>query len=145
MSMIDISAKASVHRKAVASGKIFLQPDTLQRIREKKIKKGDPLVVGQTAAILVVKQTPTLIPFCHPIRITSVTVQFAIEKEYIEATCSVQAIEKTGVEMEALVGVTNALNTIWDMVKYLEKDAQGQYPSTRISDVRVLSKTKSET
>jgi cyclic pyranopterin phosphate synthase len=142
--MIDISAKATVHRKAVASGKIFLQSDTLQRIREKNVKKGDPLLVGQTAAILAVKQTPTLIPFCHPIRITSVAVEFAIEKEYIEATCSVEAIEKTGVEMEALVGVTNALNTVWDMVKYLEKDAQGQYPRTRISDVKVLSKTKSD-
>ncbi|MHA2231613.1 MAG: cyclic pyranopterin monophosphate synthase MoaC [Candidatus Hodarchaeales archaeon] len=142
MSMIDISAKASVHRKAVASGKIFLKPETLEKIHGGKIKKGDPLAVGQIAAILAVKQTPFLIPFCHPIQITSVDVQFTIEKDHIEATCTVQAVEKTGVEMEALVGVTNALNTIWDMVKYIEKDAQGQYPSTRISEVGVLSKIK---
>ncbi|MFX0115375.1 MAG: cyclic pyranopterin monophosphate synthase MoaC [Candidatus Hodarchaeota archaeon] len=142
MSMIDISNKEAVHRTAVASGKIFLLQNTLQQIREKKIKKGDPLTVGQTAAILAVKQTPTLIPFCHPIRITSVNVRFTVEQEYIEAICEVAAVEKTGVEMEALVGVTNALNTVWDMVKYLEKDAKGQYPNTQITDIRVLSKQK---
>ncbi|MHA2429114.1 MAG: cyclic pyranopterin monophosphate synthase MoaC, partial [Candidatus Hermodarchaeia archaeon] len=74
--------------------------------------------------------------------ITSVTLNFQLEEDHVKATCVVAADYKTGVEMDALTGVTMALLTIWDMVKYLEKDKEGQYPITRISDVRVVTKTK---
>ena len=88
------------------------------------------------------KQTCLLIPHCHQIPLDTVSVGFDIHKDHIEARCLVKAQARTGVEMEALVGVTAALNTLWDMVKYLEKDGAGQYPETRISDVRVLRKEK---
>jgi len=83
-----------------------------------------------------------LIPHCHQIPLSTVDVTFSLEKDSVEATCLVKAKATTGVEMEALVGVSMALAVIWDMVKYLEKDEGGQYPSTRISDIRVIKKTK---
>jgi cyclic pyranopterin phosphate synthase len=88
------------------------------------------------------KQTHILIPHCHQIPLDTVGVDFQISKEVIEARCAVSAQARTGVEMEALVGVTMALNTLWDVVKYLEKDEQGQYPSTRMTDIRVIRKVK---
>ncbi|MFX1511589.1 MAG: cyclic pyranopterin monophosphate synthase MoaC [Promethearchaeota archaeon] len=142
MSVIDITSKPLSYRKAVATGKIFLKSETLEKIHRKEIKKGDPLVVAQTAGLLAVKQTPQLIPFCHPISITAVDIEFIIKEAYIKAICTVQTVERTGTEMEALIGVTTALNNIWDMVKYLEKDIEGQYPTTRITDIQVISKSK---
>ena len=88
------------------------------------------------------KQTHILIPHCHQIPLNTVKVTFEVLDDSIEAECLVKAQARTGVEMEALVGVSAALNTIWDMVKYLEKDSRGQYPKTRITDIRVLSKEK---
>jgi cyclic pyranopterin phosphate synthase len=140
--MIDISDKGIVKREATACGKITLKEETIQKIKEGKIKKGDPLPVARVAAVNAVKQTPLLIPFCHQIAITSVNVEFEIQNASVEATVTVKAVSRTGVEMESLIGVTNALNTIWDMVKYLEKDAQGQYPATRIDNIRVTEKRK---
>ena len=142
--MIDISTKSHSYRSAVAVGKLLLKHETLECIHKKGIKKGDPFVVAQIAGIQAVKQTSNLIPFCHPIQITTVEIQFSVEQSHINASCSVKTIERTGVEMEALVGVTNALNTIWDMVKYLEKDSEGQYPTTKITDIQVISKTKEQ-
>jgi cyclic pyranopterin phosphate synthase len=89
-----------------------------------------------------VKKTPDIIPMCHNIPIDSVTTDFTMAEAYIEAHCRVDATYKTGVEMEALTGVTVALLTIWDMVKYIEKDENGQYPDTRISEIKVDRKTK---
>jgi cyclic pyranopterin monophosphate synthase len=142
MGMIDITGKETVLREAVASGRISLSPETLARIKEHKIKKGDPRTVAEIAAINAAKETAHLIPHCHQIPLNTVDVTFSLEKEFIEATCIVRAKATTGVEMEALVGVSIALAVIWDMVKYLEKDESGQYPSTRISDIRVIKKTK---
>jgi len=88
------------------------------------------------------KETYLLIPHCHHIPLNTVELNFSTGEDFIEANCLVKAEAMTGVEMEALVGVSIALNTIWDMVKYLEKDRNGQYPSTRISDIRVLQKLK---
>ena len=142
MGMIDISGKKIVLREAVASGRISLAPETLARIKENKIKKGDPRAVAEIAAINAAKETARLIPHCHQIPLSTVDVTFSLEKDSVEATCLVKAKATTGVEMEALVGVSMALAVIWDMVKYLEKDESGQYPSTRISDIRVIKKTK---
>ena len=142
MGMVDITGKNVVLREAVASGRIFLSPETIEKIREKKIKKGDPLVVAEIAAMKAAKETYLLIPHCHQIPLNTVDVTFSVGEDFIEASCLVKAEAMTGVEMEALVGVSMALTTIWDMVKYIEKDKDGQYPSTRISDIRVLKKVK---
>jgi cyclic pyranopterin phosphate synthase len=139
---VDISDKKVVKREARAFGRIFLKEDTIEKIKNKEIKKGDPLEAAQIAAINAVKQTQYLIPLCHQIPITFVNTVFEIRKDSIEATVEVRAEAKTGVEMEALVGVSICLSTIWDMVKYLEKDEEGQYPTTRITDIRVLEKVK---
>ncbi len=143
MGMIDVGDKAVVRREAEAFGKIILRPETIQAIKKGEIKKGPPLVVAEVAAMNAAKQTHLILPHCHQIPLDTVSVRFKIiEGEGVEATCFVKARAKTGVEMEALVGVATALNTIWDMVKYLEKDGQGQYPSTRISEIKVLRKYK---
>jgi len=140
--MIDISEKEVVHREAEAVGRIQLKKGTVGAIRAGKVKKGNPLSVAEVASILAVKRTPETIPLCHPIPITSVTTEFRLDDDHIEARCRVTADYKTGVEMEALAGVTAALLTIWDMVKYLEKDDGGQYPSTAITGVKVVEKRK---
>ncbi|MBW2063884.1 MAG: cyclic pyranopterin monophosphate synthase MoaC [Deltaproteobacteria bacterium] len=142
MGMVDVGEKPIVKRSAEAGGRIFVSEGTLEKIRKGSIRKGDPLVVAEVAAMSAAKQTHTLIPHCHQIPLDTVKVDFFVHKDSIEARCLVRAQARTGVEMEALVGVTMALNTIWDMVKYLEKDAEGQYPATRIGDVRVLHKEK---
>ncbi|CAB49292.1 cyclic pyranopterin monophosphate synthase MoaC [Pyrococcus abyssi] len=140
--MVEIGHKDVVFRKAIAKGRIRLRPETIKLIREGKIEKGNVLATAQIAGILAVKKTPELIPLCHPIPLTGVDITFEFGEDYIEATCEVRAYYKTGVEMEALTGVTVALLTIWDMVKAVEKDEHGQYPYTRIEDVRVVEKIK---
>lgn len=142
MGMVDITEKPVVRREAEATGTIVLSPDTIQRIENGQIKKGDPLQVAEIAAMNAAKQTHILIPHCHQIPLDTVTVSYRIKRESIEAGCLVRAQARTGVEMEAIVGVTMALNTLWDMVKYLEKDDNGQYPKTRITDIRVVRKQK---
>jgi len=142
MGMIDISGKEVVLREAVASGRIILSPETVKLVKTKRIKKGDPLLVAEVAAMRAAKETYLLIPHCHQIPLDTVELSFALADTFIEARCLVKAEAMTGVEMEALVGVSIALATIWDMVKYLEKDSNGQYPSTGIADIRVLKKTK---
>lgn len=142
MGMIDISGKKVVLREAIASGRIVLSPETLKLVKAKRIKKGDPLLVAEVAAMKAAKETYLLIPHCHQIPLNTVDLSFSLEDDYIEASCLVKAEAMTGVEMEALVGASMALTTIWDMVKYLEKDEDGQYPSTRIADIRVIKKTK---
>jgi cyclic pyranopterin phosphate synthase len=142
MGMVDVTEKPVVKRRAEATGKILLSSDTIQQIQEGKIKKGVPLPVAEVAAMNAAKQTHILIPHCHQIPLDAVAVTFKISRESIEARCSVKARARTGVEMEALVGVSAALNTLWDMVKYLEKDEKGQYPETRITDIRVVKKEK---
>jgi cyclic pyranopterin phosphate synthase len=140
--MIDISNKNIQHREAVATGKIVLREQTIAAIKNGKIEKGDPLRVAEIAGILAVKKTSEIIPLCHPIPLTSIETSFEINDEFIKAVCKVTADYKTGVEMEAICGVTTSLLTIWDMVKYLEKDKNGQYPDTAITDVRVIEKRK---
>jgi len=140
--MVDISAKGDVTREATAAGKIYLRPETLAAIREGKVVKGNVLATARVAATLAVKNTATIIPMCHPIPISSITVDFNDGDGYIEASVVVKMTGKTGVEMEALTGVSVALLTVWDMVKSAEKDAQGQYPVTRITDIRVVEKKK---
>lgn len=140
--MVDVSDKEIVQRTAVSEGYIDLSKASLEAIRTNQVKKGDVLEAAKLAVITGVKQTPSLIPLCHPIPITGVDIDSEILDTGIKVTCKVKADYKTGVEMEALTGVSCALLTIWDMVKYLEKDKNGQYPSTKLHDIRVLSKEK---
>jgi cyclic pyranopterin phosphate synthase len=140
--MIDISGKEVVHREAEAEGVINLRKETVDAIKNGEIKKGDPLQAAEIACMLAVKKTPELILLCHPIPITSINIEFELGDDSVTARCRVVADYRTGVEMEALAGVTAALLTVWDMVKYLEKDERGQYPTTTITGIRVLEKTK---
>ena len=142
--MVDITSKLIVYRKATAAGSIRLKESTLQAIRGGKIKKGDPLATARLAAILAVKETPRLIPLCHPIPITGLEVGLELEEMRVRATVTVTSVGRTGVEMEALTGVSAALLNIWDMVKYLEKDETGNYADTEIEEIRVLGKVKGE-
>ena len=142
MGMVDVTDKPVVLRRAETSGKIFLSGNTLDVIRAGGVKKGNPFPVAEVAGMNAAKQTHLLIPHCHQIPLDMVRVEFQIMEDHIEARCAVSAQARTGVEMEALVGVSIVLNAIWDMVKYLEKDKNGQYPDTRITDIKVLTKKK---
>ena len=141
--MIDITKKDIVYREAIAYGRIKLRKETIKLIKENKIEKGDPFQVATIAGILAAKKTPTLLPMCHPIEITNVSVECTIEdEEHIGCKARVKAIARTGVEMEALTAVSIALLNIWDMVKKYEKDEEGLYPYTRIENIVVENKIK---
>ena len=140
--MVDIGSKESVPRSAEAQGRIILKKQTIKAIKENKVKKGDPLAVAEIACIQAAKRTPDLIPMCHQIPLSSIDASFVLGVDYVEARCKVKAVYKTGLEMEALTGVSIALLTIWDMVKYLEKDENGQYLTAKITDIHVTEKRK---
>jgi len=142
--MVDISGKTPVLREASAAGTIMLKGSTVSRIRSGALEKGDVLAVAKVAAVQAVKRTPDFLPLCHPIPIEHVSVDFQIADVSVSATVSVKAFAKTGVEMEALSGVSAALLTVWDMTKKYEKDERGQYPSTSIRDIMVLTKRKGD-
>ena len=140
--MVDIGSKESVPRSAEAQGRIILKKQTIKAIKENKVEKGDPLAVAEIACIQAAKRTPDLIPMCHQIPLSSIDASFTLGIDYVEAQCKVNAVYKTGLEMEALTGVSIALLTIWDMVKYLEKDENGQYLTAKITDIHVTEKRK---
>ncbi len=140
--MANISGKDIVLREATARGTINLQQKTISLIRKGKIEKGNPIDIANIAGIAGTKLTPTIMPLCHPLPIENVKLEFQIKKESISVKASVRTHWKTGVEMEALSAVTVALLNIWDVVKKYEKDKNGQYPTTKIYDVSVLSKVK---
>ena len=142
MGMIDVGEKPMVKRQATAEGRILLSSETLKKVHDGEIRKGNPFPVAEVAAMNAAKQTHLLVPHCHQIPLDMVGVTFKMDPEGITAQCTVRCRAQTGVEMEALVGVSIALNTIWDMVKYLEKDDQGQYPGTMIKDIKVIKKEK---
>jgi len=142
--MIDISDKKIIMRRAKAKGEIKLKKETIKAIKEKKVKKGDVFTVARVAGLNAVKNTSMLIPMCHPVPVSAVNIDFDVRENSIICVCEVKAEYKTGVEMEALTGATVALLTIWDMVKYLEKDEKGQYPETKITNVEVVEKVKGE-
>lgn len=140
--MVDVGEKSEIRRLATATGKIYLRPETLDAVRNGLVIKGNVLATARVAATLAVKDTFRIIPMCHAIPVTAVEVDFDQKEDHIAVTVLVRSFGKTGVEMEALTGVTVALLTIWDMVKSAEKDAQGQYPDTRIEAIRVIQKQK---
>ena len=144
MGMVDITQKRDVLRIARAKGTIVLKSITIDEIKRGEIKKGDVFEAAKLAGTMAVKKTPEIIPYCHPIPIEGVDFKFNMHGNRIDVECEVKAHYKTGVEMEALTGVSIALLTIWDMVKYLEKDEKGQYPMTQIKDIEVIEKIKEE-
>ena len=145
MSMVDITGKPESYREATAKGRIKLRAETVKRIKEGKIEKGDPVYAARIAGILAAKNTSNIIPLCHPIPITNVKVDIRISaSDMVEVESTVKTKAQTGVEMEALVATAVALLTIWDMTKQYEKDSEGQYPHTLIRDIRVIRKVKEE-
>ena len=138
----DISPKPVLFREATAWGRIRLKPETVDLVREGRLGKGDALAISKTMAVLAAKKTPDMLALCHPLRIERTEVEMKLNEDSIEVTVTVSAHEKTGVEMEALTAVSVALLNIWDVTKAYEKDEGGQYPSTRIEDIRVLKKVK---
>jgi len=143
MSMVDITPKPEVYREATAKGRIRLKPETLRLIKEGRIEKGEPLTIAKIAGILAAKNTSSLIPLCHLLPLTNISVNLKIvSNSAVEAEATVKTKAQTGVEMEALVATTVALLTVWDMTKQYEKDKMGQYPSTVIQDIHVVHKIK---
>ncbi len=140
--MVDVSQKPSVRRKATAAGSLRLKHSTVEAVKKGRVKKGDVIAASKLAGIQAAKATSSVLPLCHQVPLTSIEVHASVKAARLDMRCTVTATYKTGVEMEALVGVTTALLNAWDMVKYLEKDSRGQYPATTITDVRVLEKTK---
>jgi len=133
--MVDVSAKPMSKRRAVAIGKIQLRRATLELIAKDQIAKGNVFATARIAGIQAAKETAHLIPLCHTLPLGNVKIDIVTSEEGAEVTCAAQTIAQTGVEMEALVGTTVALLTIYDMCKAVDKEMQ-------ISDVRLLSKTK---
>lgn len=135
--MVDIGGKKMTHREAVAQGRIYLRPETLQLIREKNIEKGGVLGVARIAGIQAAKRTSELIPLCHNIPINQIDIDFELKKEWIDIRASASCDWKTGVEMEALTAVSAAALTIYDMCKAVDKEM-------KITDIKLKEKTKSE-
>ncbi len=132
--MVDVSEKNITERTAVAEGRIFLSPEALDAVRQRAFAKGDVLTVAQLAGIMGSKRTSELIPLCHPLPLSNSKVECALEDNSIHVSCIVKTCGKTGVEMEALTGVSIALLTIYDMCKSMDK-------SMEISDIRLLKKS----
>lgn len=143
MSMVDVTAKPDVYRKATAKGLIRLRPETIKLIEEGKVEKGDPFYAAKIAGVLAAKNTSSLIPLCHPLPLTDVKVDVEIvDNSSVEVEATVKTRAQTGVEMESLTAASVALLTIWDMTKKYEKDEQGQYPHTVVQNIHVVRKVK---
>ena len=121
--MVDVGAKPDTERVAIAKGEIALSPETLALVREGKAAKGDVLAVARVAGIMAAKKTSELIPLCHPIMLSSVTIDFDMRDDAIEVTATARTTGPTGVEMEALTAVSVAALTIYDMLKAVERGA----------------------
>ena len=133
--MVNVGAKAATHRTAIAQGRIVMNPDTLAIILSGTAKKGDVLGIARIAGIMAAKKTSDLIPLCHPLALTRVTVAFTPDESTSSIACNatVETVGPTGVEMEALVAAQVALSTIYDMCKAVDR-------GMTIIDVRVLEK-----
>ena len=140
--IINIGEKPVVERRATARGRAVFQAATKEAIQSNSIAKGDVLEASTVAVLQAVKDTPRIIPHCHPIPLEGTDVDWEWEGTSLWCTVTVSATYKTGIEMEAMTGVAAGLLCAFDMVKSLEKDADGQYPTARISDLEVVKKFK---
>ena len=132
--MVDVSEKAVTHRTARAAGRVWMNSETLARVRAGSMAKGDVLVIAQVAGILAAKRTWELIPMCHPIPLTSIDISFAFEENALDIQAQVKCSGETGVEMEALTAVSAAALTVYDMCKAVQRDMV-------IDRIRLLEKT----
>ncbi|HEX6356122.1 cyclic pyranopterin monophosphate synthase MoaC [Actinophytocola sp.] len=128
--MVDVTEKAVTSRVAIASGVVHTTPDVVALLRSNGLKKGDALAVARIAGIMGAKRTPDLVPLCHPIAITGVTVDFSLDESSVTITATVRTSGQTGVEMEALTAVTVAGLTVHDMIKAVD-------PAAVLSEVRL--------
>src|SRR6516162_11275910 len=119
--MVDVSAKEPSHRRAVARCRVEMEPETAAKIASGAITKGDVLAVARVAGIQAAKQTPNLLPLCHPLLVGSVYVNFRIEDQHVEVEAQVDTVDRTGVEMEALTACAVAALTIYDMCKSVDR------------------------
>ncbi len=133
--MVDISEKPLTQREAVAKGSVYMKPETLRLIKDKKVPKGDVLCVSRVAGIMAAKKTSELIPMCHPLNITSVNINFNLDgkKNKLDIEARIKILGQTGVEMEALTAVSAAALTIYDMCKAVDKEMV-------ISDIMLIEK-----
>ena len=132
--MVDVSAKDATSRVATAKARVLMEPSTLVMVIEGKARKGDVLAVARIAGIMAAKKTSELIPLCHPLLITKVSVEFALTESEIEVTATVKVEGKTGVEMEALTACSVACLTLYDMLKAVDR-------GMRITDLRLVEKS----
>ncbi|MBZ5737772.1 cyclic pyranopterin monophosphate synthase MoaC [Nocardioides mangrovi] len=132
--MVDVSDKAVTTRVATASGRVLVSAEVVALLRGDGVPKGDALAVARIAGIMGAKQTPALVPLCHPLSISGVTVDLAVADDAVEISATVRTTDRTGVEMEALTAVSVAALTVVDMVKAVDKGAV-------ITDVRVEAKS----
>jgi cyclic pyranopterin phosphate synthase len=132
--MVDVSGKDVTARSATATGRVLVSPAVVEALRGDGVPKGDALGVARVAGIMAAKRTPDLIPLCHPLSISGVTLGLEVHDNAVAITATVRTTDRTGVEMEALTAVSVAALTVIDMVKSMDKDAV-------ITDVRVEEKT----
>ncbi|MDX6379309.1 MAG: cyclic pyranopterin monophosphate synthase [Rubrobacteraceae bacterium] len=133
--MVDVGKKAVIRRTATAAGRVKMDPETIEALREKALPKGDALNMARIAGVMAAKRTPDLIPLCHGLNLTSVDLEFIVRDEEVEILAVARASDRTGVEMEALTAVSIAALTLYDMCKAVDKGMV-------IGDVKLLDKTK---
>lgn len=132
--MVDVSEKAVTYRTAKAAGRVWMNPETLEKVRQGSMAKGDVLAVAQVAGIMAAKRTWELIPMCHPLPLTSINITFAFQESALDIQAQVKCSGETGVEMEALTAVSAAALTVYDMCKAVQRDMV-------IDQIRLLEKT----
>jgi len=134
--MVNVTGKPDTHREAVAKGTVRMQPTTLELLKKGKTAKGDVLAVAQLAGIMAAKQTPNLIPLCHPVLISDIRIEFSLDAKdsTVEITTTVESTGKTGVEMEALTATAVTALTIYDMCKAVDR-------GMRIENIRLIRKS----
>ena len=132
--MVDVSGRQRIPRSAVAEGFLQADAETVEAIRSGRLPKSDPVATARAAALLAIKQTPHLIPHCHPIDVTSASVDFEFSEASVRVLCEVHAVDRTGPPMEALCGVTAALLALFDMIKH-------RCPGATLERIRVLTKS----
>ena len=140
--IVDVGSKPIVEREAIASGFIRLSPESIDLVINGKSPKGDVREVSTISAIQAIKETPRTLPHCHPLPIEGCDVDWELAGNELHCTVKVRTHWTTGVEMEALCGVSAGLLCAWDMLKPVEKDENGQYPHLSIENIRVLRKMK---
>ena len=132
--MVDVTPKEATHRRAVARAKVLMAPETTSLIASGAVTKGDVFAVARVAGIQAAKQTPNLVPLCHPLLVGAVLINFTIEDSHVEVEAQVDTVDRTGVEMEALTACTVAALTIYDMCKSVDR-------TMTITDVALWEKT----